>query len=172
MTNRTGKTSIRLGQIDGGSDVVLRPADGVVYRVSAFSTDGAWLYYTASEPRDLDNATVFQNCPHSAAFLKKLAERVSTYCVLSPDEKRIAFVRNNKKEKTSTLLLASVDGTDQRELTARPIEKAFFPGSVFVVSGWQAHRAQRGKLVQRERLCESRVRSIYRVDRGRDRSSS
>jgi Tol biopolymer transport system component len=49
---------------------------------------------------------------------------------LSPDEKRIAFVRNDKKEKTSTLLLANIDGTDQRELTARPIEKAFFPGSL------------------------------------------
>ena len=123
------ETSIRLGQIDGGSDVVLRPADGVVYRVSAFSTDGAWLYYTASEPRDLDNATLFK-MPALGGVPQKLVERVSTYCVLSPDEKRIAFVRNDKKEKTSTLLLANIDGTDQRELTARPIEKAFFPGSL------------------------------------------
>jgi len=123
------QTSIRLGQVDGGSDVVLRPVADVVYRVTDFSADGDWLYYTASEPRALDNATLYK-MPVLGGVPQKLAAGVSTYCILSPDEKRIAFVRNSKKDKTSTLIVAGTDDTNQRELTVRPFEKAFFPGSL------------------------------------------
>ena len=123
------ETSIRLGQVDGGSDIVLRPADGVVYRVTEFSADGDWLYYTASEPRELSNATLYK-MPVLGGVPQKLANGVSTYCILSPDEKRIAFVRSNKKERTSTLVVSGTDETNQRELASRPLEKAFFPGSL------------------------------------------
>lgn len=132
------RTSIRLGQIDGGSDVVLRPAADVVYRVRAFSADGNWLYYTSAEPRAFDNATLYK-MPVLGGVPQKLAASVSVYSIVSPDEKQIAFVRNSKQANTSTLLLAGIDGRDQSELAVRPFEKCFFPGSL----SWSAD----GKLI-------------------------
>jgi Tol biopolymer transport system component/DNA-binding winged helix-turn-helix (wHTH) protein len=122
------QTSIRLGQTDGGSDVVLRPTADVIYRVTAFSADGAWLYYAAGHPRQLSSATLYK-MPVLGGAAQKLADGVSVYSSLSPDEKQIAYVRNDTENKISTLVIADTDGSNQREIATRPIDKLFFPGS-------------------------------------------
>jgi Tol biopolymer transport system component/DNA-binding winged helix-turn-helix (wHTH) protein len=123
------ETSIHLGQIDGGGDVVLRPAAEVVYRVTAFSADGGWLYYTAAEPRSFTKAVLYK-MPVLGGVPQKLASGVSAYAVLSPDEAQIAYVRNDKQAKTSTLIVSRADGGDEHTLAVRPFERSFVPGSV------------------------------------------
>jgi Tol biopolymer transport system component/DNA-binding winged helix-turn-helix (wHTH) protein len=122
------QTSIRLSQTDGGGDVVLRPTADTIYRITAFSADGSWLYYAGAEPRQLNNAALYK-MPVLGGVPQKLAEGVSIYSALSPDEKHIAFVRNRFENKISTLVIADLDGANEREIAVRPADKLFFPSS-------------------------------------------
>ncbi|MCA1639560.1 MAG: winged helix-turn-helix domain-containing protein [Acidobacteria bacterium] len=112
------QNSLWLGQTSGNSDVQLRPAADQIYNPRSFSADGNWLYYTLSEPRDFDNGTLFK-MPTLGGIPQKLASGISVYTVVSPDEKRIAFVRANRENKTSSLVVANTDGSDEREIVAR-----------------------------------------------------
>jgi DNA-binding winged helix-turn-helix (wHTH) protein len=121
------QTSIRIAQVDGSSDVVLRPVADVIYRVTAFSADGGWLYFTAAEPK-VSLGTLFK-VPVLGGVPQKLADGVHGFLRLSPDEKQIAFVHNDKG-RSSTLSIANTDGSDQHELAVRPYDRAFFAGSL------------------------------------------
>lgn len=113
------RSSLWLGQTNGNSDVQLQPADDLTYHPRSFSADGNWLYYTASEPRSFNNGTLYK-MPTLGGVPQKLASGISVYAALSPDEKQIAFARGNRENKTESLVVANLDGSGEREITARP----------------------------------------------------
>lgn len=117
------RSSLWLGQTSGNSDVQLHPTDDLVYNPRSFSADGNWLYYTTSEPRGFDNGTLYK-MPLLGGVPQKLVQGVSVYAVVSPDEKQIAFVRGNRENKTSALVIANLDGSAEREIVARPAGQA------------------------------------------------
>lgn len=114
------RSSLWVGQTNGGgSDVQLRQADNVAYYPRSFSADGSWLYFLASEPRSFDNATLYK-IPALGGVPQKIAAGVSVHAVLSPDEKQIVFVRRNQENKTESLVIQNLDGSETREIAARP----------------------------------------------------
>lgn len=119
----TYRTEIRLGQTDGSSDVALIPMNDSVNNPTTFSADGSWLYYVQSKPRESNNGTLYKT-PVLGGVSQKLASRISNYPAISPDEKQLAFVRNYNEKKTSSLIIANLDGTTERELVVRSITES------------------------------------------------
>ena len=116
------KTEFRLGQTDGGSDVVLRPVTDISHYPITFSADGNRLYYveTQAVSEYKESKGAFYKMPILGGAPQKLGDSISVFTVLSPDEKQIAFPRDNSENKTSTIVVANLDGSNEREIVVRP----------------------------------------------------
>ncbi len=132
------RNSLWLGQTSGNSDLQLRPTGDLIYNPRSFSADGNWLYYTLSNPRDFNNGTLYKMTA-LGGVPQTLADGISVYAVISPDEKQIAFVRVNRENKTETLVITNLDGSSKREIVVRSAVKSFLAHSL----SWSAD----GKLV-------------------------
>lgn len=116
------RTELRLGQI-GGGETVLRPLADYRYVPKMFSADGGWLYYVAGEIRETKGA--LYKIPALGGVPQKLADNASIWLAVAPDEKQIAFIRHDRVNKTSALIVAEIDGTNEREIAVRPFDLAF-----------------------------------------------
>jgi Tol biopolymer transport system component/DNA-binding winged helix-turn-helix (wHTH) protein len=124
------RSSLWLGQTNGNSDVRLLPAADLAYIPRSFSADGNWLYYTVSEPRGFDNGTLYK-IPVLGGVPQELLSGINVYAVLSPDEKRAAFIRGSRENKTQTLVITNLDGSGTREIAGRTgAEGSFFTFSL------------------------------------------
>jgi eukaryotic-like serine/threonine-protein kinase len=121
------RNDLRLAQTDGGGETVLVPLAETDFYPKTFSADGSWLYYTASEPRETTGA--LYKMPVLRGVPQKLADGVSIWLAVSPDEKQIAFIRNSREENTSSLVVADLNGARERVLAVRPAENYFVPDS-------------------------------------------
>jgi Tol biopolymer transport system component/DNA-binding winged helix-turn-helix (wHTH) protein len=130
------RSSLWLGQTSGNSDVQLLPVADLTYNARSFSADGNWLYFTASSPRASNNGTLYK-MPALGGVPQKLVQDINVYAVVSPDEKQVAFVRGGQENKTSALVIANTDGSNERVITVRPAGQ---PISSFSLS-WSADGA-------------------------------
>ncbi|MBP9109628.1 MAG: serine/threonine-protein kinase [Pyrinomonadaceae bacterium] len=109
-----GKTSLWLKQVaitDSNTQIV-PPAD-VDYRGLAFSPDGNYLYYNASEGSIL--GTLYQ-VPVLGGTARKLISGVSGGISFSPDGKQITYGTEDLANDESILMIANADGTEPRQL--------------------------------------------------------
>lgn len=125
----SSRSSLWLGQTDGHSELQLLPPADLNLNPRSFSADGNWVYYAASEPRNFESSTLYK-MQVLGGVPQRLAGGVSIYTILSPDEKQIAFVRSSRENRTSALVIANLDGSDQREVTARPSEESIVSQSL------------------------------------------
>lgn len=120
-------TELRVGQTDGGSEMVLRPLGKDYLRPKAFSSDGIWLYYVATEPNE--TIGTLYKIPVLGGVPQKLADQVDLYLALSPDEKHITYIRDDPENETSALVIADISGGNERQIAERPKKLAFMSGS-------------------------------------------
>lgn len=115
-----GHDSLRVLRVDGaGERVVLEPSDARVSFISAtYSHDGEGIYFTANVPLP-DGARRYdiQRIPAQGGMPQTLIEN-ARQPTLSPDGKRMAFIRFNAQTITAALWLADSDGTNARLLLA------------------------------------------------------
>lgn len=117
---RTGQgpgTSLWVQQLANGSKLQLTaPADAIL-NVSTFSRDGGYVYYVTSSVAEPQGAL------YRVAALggrpEKILARIHGNVALSPDGKQLAFRRKDKDSSESRLMVANVDGTNERVLLAR-----------------------------------------------------
>jgi Tol biopolymer transport system component/DNA-binding winged helix-turn-helix (wHTH) protein len=121
----TLRTELRIGQTDGGGERTLRPIEGVFHHPISFSADGSWLYYTNTDPATEHRQTrgELYKAPIVGGVPQKLGDRVSMYAAISPDEKLIAFPQWND-DRTSVLMVAALDGSNEREIVRRPGDRS------------------------------------------------
>ncbi|HQX56158.1 MAG TPA: winged helix-turn-helix domain-containing protein [Pyrinomonadaceae bacterium] len=117
----TQHSSIRIGQTNGSSDLEILPTRAELYDPIAFSNDSQYLYYVDYKPRQFENAT-FYKMPAIGGVPQKLFAGINIYPALSPDEKKLAIVRTDRENKTSTLVVAHLDGSGESILVTRPID--------------------------------------------------
>ena len=110
--------SLWLGQTDSSNPIQLRSAVGK-YHGLAFSPDSKSLYFTLNGPSEHG---LFR-MPVLGGVAEKLSDKFNSKFSLSPDGKRIAFLRNRDNE--SVLAVANPDGREERELSSRPVDKGF-----------------------------------------------
>ena len=117
------KNSLWLGQTDGSSEIQLRPpADNPRYWLT-FSPDSKMLYFSYHGPDESQNGLF--KMPVLGGVAEKLLDESPVYFALSPDAKQISFFRPGRERDSSALLIANLDGTDERELSTRPLDKPF-----------------------------------------------
>jgi Tol biopolymer transport system component len=109
--------SLWLGQINGSYEILLRPAEEVFYNGLAFSSDSKTLYY--GQGGKLYKIPVLGGVP------EKILDRVGTFLSLSPGDRQIAFSGASKDKSASTLVVANLDGTGEREVLTRPLDRPF-----------------------------------------------
>lgn len=114
----SSRSSLWIGQTDGHSEMQLLPPADLNFNPRSFSADGNWLYYAVSEQRDFESATLYK-IQVLGGIPQRLADNISIYAILSPDEKHIAFVRENRGDNTSAIVISDLDGSGQREIAVR-----------------------------------------------------
>ena len=117
-----GKTSLRLRQVASTGEKEIVPAfDGEVYGIT-FAHDGSSIYYVVQTdpniPAELRRVSIL------GGDSQKLIADVDSRVTLSPDGRRLAFVRYNTQTKEHAIIIAGEDGSGEQVLIVRkpPLE--------------------------------------------------
>jgi len=117
-------------QVGTGSDVQIVPAADVRYGGLTFSRDGDFLYVTQSESK-AGSLGVLYKMPVLGGTKKRLIVDVNigryfaNPVSLSPDEKRVAFLRDSEARNETALMVANEDGSEEKQLAVRKWPKDF-----------------------------------------------
>jgi serine/threonine protein kinase/WD40 repeat protein len=107
------------------NSVIVAPADAT-YRGVTFSQDNNYLYFTRNEKGDV--GSLYQVAlPGSVP--RKIKEGVDSPISLSPNGDRFAFVRSQRASGEFFLMVANIDGNDERVIATRR------DGNLFSTSG-------------------------------------
>jgi len=114
VVDDAGEKSVWLRQVVTGKDLLIVPPAHIEFFYGlTFSHDGNYIYYVNQEMNHL--GMLFQ-VPSLGGTSTKLAEDVDSPVTLSPDDKRLAFIRGSPGERSITV--ANVDGTGERKLAS------------------------------------------------------
>jgi len=127
VTNDLGLRTLWLGQIEGGNDIVLRPAAEVGYSELAFSPDSSQLYFSLRD--DKNPKIALYKIPIFGGVQQKVLDEISNFS-LSPDGKQIAFGQRNEEEGKDYLFVANTDGSERREVASFPKTQSFIFNSI------------------------------------------
>lgn len=130
-TDDAGLQAIWVKQVATGSLVqIVRPAD-VSFQGLAFSHDGNYVYYNLWDKKSVG---AIYRVPVLGGTPVKVIHDVMPSIAVSPDGRRLAFVRGLAAEKAQALMTASVDGTDEKQV-ARRAGSAWFTHPAFSPDG-------------------------------------
>lgn len=107
-----GYKSVWLRQVATGEDLqIVSPAHTEFFYGLTFSHDGNYIYYVNQE---MNHLGMLYKVPSLGGNTTKLMEDVDSAVTLSPDDKRLAYVRLSSGEQSITI--ANIDGTGERKL--------------------------------------------------------
>jgi eukaryotic-like serine/threonine-protein kinase len=128
-----GRETLWVRQVGTGSDVQIIPPADVRYGGLAFSRDGDFIYVTQREGSDSSLGTLYK-IPVLGGTKKRVigdvAESVYPYSrvnpiALSPDGKRVAFLRDSNATSETALMVANEDGSGEKQLAVRKWPNGF-----------------------------------------------
>ncbi|MDQ2855846.1 MAG: winged helix-turn-helix domain-containing protein, partial [Acidobacteriota bacterium] len=112
-----GQESLWLRQVAGGRNLQVVPPADVRYQGVTFSPDNDFIYYVAYEKNN--RISVLYKIPLLGGPPGKLLTDLDSAVTFSADGKNIVFVRNDPEAKASYLMVANVNGTQERKLATR-----------------------------------------------------
>src|SRR5690349_90628 len=119
------KQSLWIRQVSAANDKMILPAAPVGFFGLTFSPDGNDLYYAIKA--NLDTGTLYR-IPAFGGTPVKLLESIDGPVSFSPDGKQFVFVRGNyPKPGSSALVIANIDGTNERQLSIKDFPDKFAP---------------------------------------------
>jgi serine/threonine protein kinase len=123
----SGKRSLWTKHLGSGSRVqIVTPVESLAMNASTFSPDGGYVYYTRLDEENPKGA--LYQVPVLGGSSKKVLTNVSQPVTVSPDGKQIAFGRYHLTTTEDELLVASVDGTQERSLV-KVVEPEWLSGA-------------------------------------------
>ncbi len=124
LQEKDGRQSLWLGHANGGGEnIQLRPPAEVVYLGINFAPDGGNLYYNIAG-NGLTRNTIFR-IGVFGGVPEKVFENVENFIAFAPDGKQFAFVRNDRENRKSSLLVVETGAANEREIASRPLNLAF-----------------------------------------------
>jgi Tol biopolymer transport system component/predicted Ser/Thr protein kinase len=108
------KESIWVRQLAGIAVQIAEPAE-MKYGSPTFSPDGDFIYIARSAGKDALSYDLYK-IPVLGGAAKKLIADVHGTVALSPDGKRLAFVRRSKASNETAVVMANEDGSDEKRL--------------------------------------------------------
>jgi Tol biopolymer transport system component len=116
VINDNGKQSLWLRNVPSGSNTQVLEPDTFFLRSPVFSLDGSYIYYRKAVDATNSEFRVYR-MPVLGGTPQLLARDVDAGPTLSPDGKRMAYIRANDPQVGKyRLLLANLDGTDEKIL--------------------------------------------------------
>jgi Tol biopolymer transport system component/tRNA A-37 threonylcarbamoyl transferase component Bud32 len=116
---------LRQVAVPNSNTQIVPPADGRFFWGLAFSPDGNYIYYSASEEDGLIGA--LHQTPVLGGTTRKLATGVESSVAFSPDGKQIAYFAYFQ-DGEDELWIANADGTGARQLAVRRGDEYFYNG--------------------------------------------
>ena len=107
-----------------GSDLRILPPAEVQYRGVTFSSDADFIYAVRSEGKDTGFKYLYK-VPVLGGSATRIIADVDSGITLSPDGKRLAFVRDSPATGQSALVVANEDGTEERKIAIREYGSGF-----------------------------------------------
>jgi serine/threonine protein kinase/dipeptidyl aminopeptidase/acylaminoacyl peptidase len=161
-----GKQSLLYRQVaDSNNVVIVEPAE-VTYRGLTFSHDGTKVYYVVQHQNNPKQ--VLYQVPVPGGVSRKVLEDIDSPVAISPDGKRLAFVRRNRAQVEDQLIIANLNGSNERVLASRRGADFFWIGG----PAWSPD----GKLIACPAGTNTGGRHMYvaevRVDSGQERPIS
>jgi len=124
LSNRS-QQSLWIRQVSTANDKEIVPPAPVGFFGLCFSRDGSELYYAVKA--NLDAGTLYR-VPVLGGTAVKVLERIDGPISFAPDGKRFVLVRGNYPiQGESALVIANVDGSNERTLTVRKLPEKFAP---------------------------------------------
>jgi eukaryotic-like serine/threonine-protein kinase len=126
VLSEAGKQSLLVRQIaESNNIVIVQPAE-VSYQGLTFSRDGAHVYYVVQEQnnpiRTLYQVPALGGVPH------RILRDIDSPVAISPDNKRLAFVRRYRGQSEDAVIIADNDGANERKLASRKGADFFWTG--------------------------------------------
>lgn len=119
--------SIFTKQISGNSTIEVLPAKNQRITGITFSPDGNHLYYTSYENINSSTPTTghLYRIPMLGGTPQEILADIDSPPTISPDGKQIAFLRFYLQEKLSSLIIADINGKNDKILTNRDLANSF-----------------------------------------------
>jgi eukaryotic-like serine/threonine-protein kinase len=108
------KESLWLRQLSGTAVQIAEPGE-VQYGSPTFSRDGDFIYIARSKDKDALSYDLYK-IPVLGGTAKRLIGDVVRAATLSPDGRRVAFVRRFNASHETAVVIANEDGSDERKL--------------------------------------------------------
>ncbi|HEV2666518.1 MAG TPA: protein kinase, partial [Blastocatellia bacterium] len=126
VLSEAGKQSLLVRQVaESNNIVIVQPAE-VSYQGLTFSRDGAHVYYVLQEQnnpiRTLYQVPALGGVPH------RILRDIDSPVAISPDNKRLAFVRRYRGQNEDAVIIADIDGANERKLASRKGADFFWTG--------------------------------------------
>ncbi len=123
VTEEGGRQSLWLRQVSVASSVRLVPPADVEYRGLTFTPNDAFVRYVALHKSD--NKSALYEVPALGGSARKLKDNVDSPISIAPDGKRFVFVRQHNEQGEDDLLIANLDGSNEREIARRKFPDHF-----------------------------------------------
>ena len=125
ITRDANGPTVWLEQIATGRTLAIVPASKTHYMGLTFSRDGEYIYFTRYDDGPL--GTLYR-VPILGGAPEPLVQDIDSRAAVAPDNKQLAFVRDDFNKGTSTLLIVDADGKNERALTQfRMPDRVFSP---------------------------------------------
>ncbi len=99
-----------------GSETQIVPPSTLRLGCLAFSPDSKFVYYTTRKP---DQTETLYQIPITGGNARRIVERLNSTVSFAPDGRQFAFVREDHVRGRSSLLIATLDGSEEKILAAR-----------------------------------------------------
>ncbi len=131
---RDGERSLRVKEVEAGSEVTVVPAQtGFFASDPTFTPDGNYLYYIHRDPTNSNIANVYR-VPSLGGAARQIVRDVASAVTFSPDGKRMAYLRALREQGESQLMVANADGSGERAI----VRREFKVEGPFLIPSWSA----------------------------------
>jgi eukaryotic-like serine/threonine-protein kinase len=126
VLSEAGKQRLLVRQVTESNNIEIVPPAEVTYQGLTFSRDGAHVYYVVQDQNN-PIRTLYQ-VPALGGVSNRILKDIDSPVAISPDNKRLAFVRRYRGQNEDALIIADVDGGNERKLASRKGADFFWTG--------------------------------------------
>ena len=137
--------SLNVRQVETGSDVQVLAPEETRYWGLTFSPDGNYVFFSRTNKQNAGYSDIYK-MPVLGGQPQSIIHDADTAPALSPDGKRLAFIRGDPTKLELHVVVANIDGSGEKELTSLPsitsaaslIAPAWSPdGKTIVLADWR-----------------------------------
>jgi eukaryotic-like serine/threonine-protein kinase len=114
VSDKPNVSSLRITQLATGTTSTILEPEPLRYHALTISPDGGYVY--AVRVQNEASNRVLYRVPMLGRVATRLLDNVETAVSFSPDGRQMAFRRGSNERRESVMMIASVDGTNQREI--------------------------------------------------------